>query len=85
MTVSETLRSALENIVENIVEGKEFVVSSSDEDGKVLLKVRAKKSELGKIIGKGGDMASSIRKILRAMSKKQGVTIKFSIDNTPIE
>jgi predicted RNA-binding protein YlqC (UPF0109 family) len=85
MSKQETLRMALENMVSNIVQGDDFVVSAEPEDEKILLKVRAKKSELGKIIGKGGDMASSIRKVLRAMSKKQGVSIKFSIDNTPME
>ena len=85
MNSSEVLRLALENIVGNIVQGDDFIVSAAEEDDKILLKVRARRSELGKIIGKGGDMASSIRKVLRAMSKKQGVAIKFSIDNTPVD
>lgn len=84
MTKNEILRSALENMVQNIVQGDQFVVSAEDEDGKTLLKVRAKESELGKIIGKKGEMASAIRKVLRAMSKKHGLAIKFSIDNTPL-
>lgn len=81
----QELEMALSSIIKNIVSDDKFTINSHLEDSLVTLSVKAPSSELGKIIGKGGDMASSIRKVLRAMGKKRGVGIKFSIDNRPEE
>ena len=83
--IVQELEGALDSIIRNIVSDDKFTVQSSLEDSMVTLSVKAPSSELGKIIGKKGDMASSIRKVLRAMGKKRGVGIKFSIDNRPEE
>jgi predicted RNA-binding protein YlqC (UPF0109 family) len=78
------IKSALDNIITNIVSDSNFSVDFSLDGETRCFNVKAPKSELGKIIGKSGDMASSIRKVVRAMGKKRGVSIKFSIDNRPM-
>jgi len=84
MSAREELKEALIFIISNIVEGDNFSVDSQMEENKIMLSVRAEKSELGKIIGRGGETATNIRKVLRAMGKKRGVFIRFTIDNKPM-
>ena len=56
--------------------------TSSTEDDKVLVKVKVNQDDLGRVIGKKGRVASSIRTLAHAVAirQKQNVDIEFSAD-----
>ena len=61
-------------IVENLVDNKEAIsVSSVDESEKVaVITVLVDKNDVGKIIGRNGKIAGSIRTIVKSASAKLG-------------
>ena len=61
-------------IVENLVDNKEAIsVSSVDESEKVaVITVLVDKNDVGKIIGRNGKIAGSIRTIVKSASAKTG-------------
>ncbi len=61
-------------IVKSLVDNPDKVeVTTENESEKVvIIKVSVDKSDLGKVIGKGGRIASSIRTIIKSASAKSG-------------
>ena len=61
-------------IVENLVENKEAIeIKTTDESEKVtVITVLVDKNDVGKIIGRDGKIASSIRTIVKSASAKLG-------------
>ena len=61
-------------IVENLVDDKEAIeVTSTDESDKVtIINVLVSKDDVGKIIGRSGRVAGSIRTIVKSASAKMG-------------
>lgn len=56
-------------IVENLVADKSAVtISSTEKDGEVTIQVSCSKSDMGKVIGKNGKIAQSIRAIVKTAS-----------------
>jgi len=53
------------------------------EDG-VLYRVTASKDDVGKLIGKGGRIASAIRTVLKAAGAKRGIRVSINVMNTPL-
>lgn len=62
-------------LVSELVENKNGVVVTADNDNTINVKVD--KSDMGKVIGKDGRIAKAIRTIVKAASGKEGV--KYSI------
>jgi predicted RNA-binding protein YlqC (UPF0109 family) len=62
-------------MVEELVDDKEGVVVTLDEDNTVNVKVS--KADMGKVIGKDGRIAKAIRTIVKAAGNKTGV--KYSV------
>ncbi len=50
----------------------EVVVTQEDEDGRVILRLEVAEDDKGKIIGRQGRVAQSIRALLRVAAVKQG-------------
>ena len=75
------MKELVEFIVKSLVENDaevDVLVEESAKEINVLVKVA--ESDLGKVIGKGGKVANSIRTVARTSGKKQNkhVNIKFA-------
>ncbi len=66
------MEDILRTIIENLVENHEAIsIESREEKGKEIYSVRVDSSEMGKVIGRQGKVAHSIRTIIRALGNKE--------------
>ena len=66
------MQDILQTIIENLVENKDQVsIERIEEDYKEIYKVKVAPEEMGKVIGKQGKIASSIRTILKSLGAKE--------------
>ncbi|HUF99270.1 MAG TPA: KH domain-containing protein, partial [Ilumatobacter sp.] len=71
-----TAAAVLEHIVKSIVDDPSTVeVEEIEEDGRLRLDVRVGPGELGRVIGRRGRTAASIRTVTRAAASKDGVDL----------
>ena len=71
-----TAVAVLAHIVKSIVDDPDAVtVDEVDDDGKLRLDVRVGEGDLGRVIGRRGRTAASIRTVTRAAASKDDVTI----------
>lgn len=69
-------------IVESLVTDVEGVKVTSEEDGDLtIIRVNVNPSDVGKVIGKNGKIATSIRAIVKSASAKSGKRYIVKIDN----
>lgn len=68
------MENLVKYIVENLVDNKEMVeVSTTEESEKVsVVTVSVAKDDIGKVIGRNGKIAGSIRTIVKSASAKTG-------------
>ena len=67
-------------IVSELVDNKEaFTVESSEQDGITVINIIADKDEIGKIIGKQGRIAKSIRTLVKAAAGSNSKKISVEI------
>ena len=74
------MKQVLETIVKNIVENPdEVTITEKEEDNKVIFEVKVPESDMGRIIGKQGKVANSIRTLIRALNSKdkKRISIEF--------
>lgn len=65
------MKDLVEYIVKSLVDNKEAVSVEESVDGKVkILRVTVDKADLGRVIGRNGRIANSIRNIVRSLSSK---------------
>ena len=68
--------AVLTHVVRSIVDDPEQVtVDSSESHGKVRLEVRVGPGDLGRVIGRRGRTAQSIRTVVRAAATRDGVDV----------
>ena len=65
-------------IVSNLVDDQNFDVEEIEKDGEIEIRVTLPKDEMGKVIGKQGRIAKSIRTVVKAASAKSKV--KYSVE-----
>jgi predicted RNA-binding protein YlqC (UPF0109 family) len=66
--MEETLKIMIENLVDN----KDEIEITSEENGnRVNFKVKVNKDEMGKVIGRQGKIAHSIRTVMKAVGNKE--------------
>ncbi len=67
------MEDVLKVIVENLVENKDAIkiVKEEQENGIVKFKVTVAQDEMGKVIGKQGKVAQSIKSLMRAVGGKE--------------
>ncbi len=76
MSSAPTAAAVLEHIVKSIVDDPTTVeVEEVEEDGRLRLDVRVGPGELGRVIGRRGRTAASIRTVTRAAASKDGVEL----------
>ncbi len=74
--LAPTAVAVLTHIVKSIVDDPEAVTVDVDDSGRRLtLNVRVGEGDLGRVIGRRGRTASSIRTVARAAASKDGVDI----------
>lgn len=82
----EVIREFIKTMVVNIVDDIESVevvqVSSKSGD---LYEIRVSKSDVGKIIGKQGRIANSIRALAKAAGAKAKTRVMVNVLNTSVE
>jgi predicted RNA-binding protein YlqC (UPF0109 family) len=76
VSAAPTAKAVLTHIVKSIVDDPDTVtVDEVEEDGKTRLDVRVGEGELGRVIGRRGRTAASIRTVTRAAATKDGVDL----------
>jgi len=74
------MKEILETIITNLVENKEEVtVNEINGEQSVVFEVKVAESDMGKIIGKQGRIAKSIRTVMKAVAAKEHkkATVEF--------
>lgn len=74
------MKEILETIIANLVENKEAVeIKELEGTQSVVFEVKVAESDMGKIIGKQGRIAKSIRTVMKAVAAKEHkkATIEF--------
>ena len=67
------MREFLEYIVKQLVDNPDSVqISEEEKDNKVIFKIKVAQVDIGKIIGKQGRTAQSMRVLLSAVAAKSG-------------
>ena len=66
--MEETLRIMIENLVDN---KDEIKITSEERGNNVNYKVKVSKDEMGKVIGRQGKIAHSIRTVMKAVGNKE--------------
>jgi predicted RNA-binding protein YlqC (UPF0109 family) len=75
------MKDFIEFIAKNLVDDPDNVrVEESVEDNKITIKLHVSRADLGKVIGKQGRTAKSIRTLLTAVSAKHNKSGHLEID-----
>ncbi len=75
------MKEILETIILNLVENKEAVeVKETDEEKRIVFNVKVAKEDIGKIIGKQGRLAKSIRTVMKSVAGKNGKKVSVEFD-----
>lgn len=74
--MDEFLRYVVQQLVEY---PDEAVLSHREESGKVFYSLSLSKSDVGRLIGKGGSTINSVRELLNAAAEKKGKKVSLEI------
>ncbi|MBR0490957.1 MAG: KH domain-containing protein [Clostridia bacterium] len=74
------MKDILEVIIKNLVDNKDSVeINEVNGEKSVVFEVKVAEGDMGKIIGKQGRLAKSIRTVIKAVANKENkrVTVEF--------
>ncbi len=74
------MKEVLQTIIENLVDDKASIsINEIEGEKSVVFEVKVAETDMGKIIGKQGKIAQSIRSIMKAVSAKEHkrVSVEF--------
>jgi len=74
------MKEVLELLITNLVEDKAAVkVNQIDSEKSIIFEVRVADGDMGKVIGRQGKIAKSIRTVMKALAAKENkrITIEF--------
>ncbi len=76
------MRELVETIAKELVDKPEEVVVNEkiDDDGTINLTLTVAKDEMGKVIGKKGRVAKSIRTVVKSVAINKNVKVNLDID-----
>ena len=77
------MKEVLETIIKNLVDNQESIkIEESEDEKNIIFKVQVADGDMGKIIGRQGKIAQSIRTVMKAVAnrKDKKVNVEF-IDN----
>lgn len=74
------MKNIIEVIAKSLVDDKEqVVITETETEEGLLLELSVAKEDMGKVIGRAGKIAKSIRSIVKALSVKEGKKVIFEI------
>jgi uncharacterized protein len=80
--LAPTATAVLHHIVRSIVDNPEaVVVHAAESRGKVRLEVRVGDGDFGRVIGRRGRTAQSIRAVVRAAATRDGVDVDVDFED----
>ena len=66
------MKEILQTIIENLVDNPDVVeIKQTDETNSVLFEIKVAESDMGKVIGKQGKTAKSIRTVMKAVAARE--------------
>lgn len=74
------MKQVLETIIKNIVENQEAVsINEKEEADKITYEVKVDDKDMGRVIGRQGKVANSIRTLMKALGsrEKKKVVVEF--------
>ena len=74
------MKEILEIMIKNLVEDKESVlINEVAQDSEIKFEVRVNEKDMGRVIGKKGKIAQSIRTVMKALAAKEQkkVSVEF--------
>ena len=72
------MEEILKTIIESLVDNKEQVqITRTDDEKGVLLKVKVADEDMGKVIGKQGRLAKSIRTVIKSLAGKENKKVEI--------
>jgi len=74
------MKEILQTIIENLVDNSEAVeIKQIDENNSIVFEIKVAESDMGKVIGKQGRTAKSIRTVMKAVAAREHkkVTVEF--------
>ncbi len=78
--MNEFLRYVVQQLVEF---PDEAILTHREERGKIFFQLSLRKSDAGRLIGKGGRLIDAIRELLKAAGEKQGKRVSLEILEKP--
>lgn len=74
------MKELVEFIANQLVDDKsQVVVKEIDEGGRIVVELQVSKEDMGRVIGKGGRVANSIRVLLRVAAAREGKKVSLDI------
>ena len=74
------MKELVEFIANQLVEDKsQVVVKEIDEGGRIVVELQVSKEDMGRVIGKGGRVANSIRVLRRVAAAREGKKVSLDI------
>jgi len=74
------VKELVEYIANQLVEdASQVIVKEIDEGGRIRVELQVSKEDMGRIIGKGGRVANSIRVLLRVSAAREGKRVTLDI------
>jgi len=74
--MDEFLRYLVQQLVEY---PDEAIITHREAGGRVLFELSLRKSDMGRLIGKGGSTIKAIRELMNAAAEKQGLKVSLEI------
>ena len=75
------MKQLLEFIIKGITaKPEEVVISESEEEGSLILKLKVADDDFGTIIGKGGRTVKALRDVLRLRAQKENIKYNLIIE-----
>lgn len=75
------MKEFVEYVVKNLVDQPDQVTVTEKRSGnELILELHVAPDDMGRVIGKGGRVANSIRSLLRVMAAKSGERVTLDID-----
>jgi predicted RNA-binding protein YlqC (UPF0109 family) len=82
----DEVRNLVETMVKSIVDSPDEVIIKEEDTGRgFFYEISVAKDDIGKLIGKGGRIASAIRTISKASGAKHGVRVATNVMKEPNE
>jgi predicted RNA-binding protein YlqC (UPF0109 family) len=80
-----SLKNMIEVVVCSIIDNQDGLsITEVEEEKGVLFQIQVSKGDTGKLIGKGGRIASALRTIARAAGAKEGRRVMLNVHKDPL-